>query len=269
MNNGILSMDAEQYRAADGTANSDLKWISPPYTPAHFRAFKDGLIERAETEAMTVGTITHRAILEPETMAGAFVTRPEGMKFTTKEGKAWKEAQTLPIIDQRQADLIACMIQSVWKHKEAKQIILASKREQCLFAEDDGLLLKGRLDCLPNSGNIIADLKTCELCDMQSVEKSIVNYGYHRQAAFYLRLCKLLGLDKTQFVFIFVEKTAPHCVSCWTLDDEALSVGRQEIDRDLTVLKHCVETNTWPGREGGINCIGLPTWALKAMAATV
>ena len=266
---GIRSMDAEQYRAADGVSNSDLKWIAPPYTPAHFNAYKAGEMERNETEAMTIGTITHRAILEPDTMDNAFAIRPEGLRFTTKEGKAWKDAQTLPILGQDQADKIAKLVRSVWADPDAKRIIMASKREQCLFADDAGLLRKARLDCLPESGNIIADLKTCDLSDMNSVETSIVKYGYHRQAAYYLDMCKLLGIEKKQFVFIFVEKTPPHCVSLWTLDEEALSIGRQEVERDLAVLRDCQASNVWPGRETGINCIGLPAWALKRMAATV
>jgi hypothetical protein len=263
---GIHDMPAEQYFASNATSNSDLKWIAPPYTPAHYRAYKLGQIDKEETEAMRIGTLTHRCILEPDKMRDSYTIRPDGMKLTTKDGMAWKAEQGEKIIlAQKTADMIERMMLSVWDHPQAKQIISASDREQSLFADDDGLRLKSRVDCLPKAGNIIADLKTIELCDLDSVEKQIYNYGYFRQAAFYLRVAKLLGIEKSQFVLIFVEKVPPHCVALYSVDEIALEAGEAEISRDLTVLRHCVESGTWPGRETGINAASLPAWALKQM----
>lgn len=260
-------MPAEQYHASEAISNSDLKWITQKYTPAHFRAYKDGQIKKEETDALRIGTITHRCILEPETMKGAFVTRPKGMTFTTKEGKAWRDAQTSPIIAQEDSDMISRMIRSVWDHPQAKALITGSDRERSLFVEDGPIWRKSRIDCLTKSGNVIADLKTCELADLDSVETSIFKYGYYRQAAYYLEMAQLLGMDKTRFVLIFVEKTPPHCVALYSVTDEALEAGRMEIEASLTLLKHCVETNNWPGRESGINDAGLPNWAQKQINA--
>jgi hypothetical protein len=75
---GIHDMPSAQYFASAAVSNSDLKWISDPYTPAHFRAYKDGLMERPKTDAMKIGSLTHTCILEPEKMAGSFIVKPDG-----------------------------------------------------------------------------------------------------------------------------------------------------------------------------------------------
>lgn len=267
---GIHDMPAEQYFASEAVSNSDLKWIAPPYTPAHFKAYKAGLIERTETPAMKVGTLTHRCILEPETMGGSYVVKPEGFDGRTKAGKDWlAENDGAAVISKSDADMIAAMMESVWRHPEAKALISGSDREKSLFARDGDLWTKGRIDCLTKSGNIIADLKTCALADLDSVEKAIFDYGYFRQAAYYLRIANLLGLEKSRFVFIFVEKTPPYCVALYSLTDDALRAGELEIEASLALLKFCASRNEWPGRETGINEASLPTWALKQMAGAL
>ena len=268
---GIHDMPAVQYHASNAISNSDLKWITAPYTPAHFRAYKDGQIEREETEAMRIGTLTHTCILEPEKMAGSYVIKPDGFDGRTKAGKEWLASQTGEVVvSQRNADMLARMVDSVWAHPQANALISGSDREKSLFVHEGGdLWLKGRLDCLTTSGNVIADLKTCELADLASVEKAIFAYGYFRQAAYYLRLANALGLNKTRFVFIFVEKTPPHCVALYSLTDDALKVGEMEVAASLRLLKRCTESGRWPGREVGINEASLPEWAMKQLAGTL
>ena len=267
---GIYDMPSAQYFAAEAVSNSDLKWISAPYTPAHFRAYKDGMIEKEKTEAMKIGSLTHTCILEPEKMAGSFVVRPDDIDARTKAGKEWIAAQTAEtIIPQKQADMLARMVEAVWSHPEASALISGSDREKSLFAGDGDLQLKGRIDCLTKSGNIIADLKTCELADLASVEKSIFQYGYHRQAAYYLRIANRLGMAKSKFVFIFVEKTPPHCVAVYSLTEDALRIGELETATALRVLKSCTKSGVWPGRETGINLASLPAWAMKQAESAI
>lgn len=264
---GILTLPEEQYRASAAISRSDLDYITTPYTPAHFRALKDGLIEKKETEALTIGAITHRAILEPDTMKDAFSVRPEGMSLTTKDGRAWKEAQNgKPILNDGQAKSIDGMRIAVHRHEVAKRFFHGSKTEQSIFAECDGLDLKARVDILPSAGNVIADIKTCESADPDEFSKSIGNYGYYRQAYFYLKLCKLAGLDKTQFVFICVEKTPPYAVALYSLDDEAMDAGRMTIERDLSVVRECKANNKWPAFNPGISALALPPWMQKQLA---
>lgn len=257
-------MTAEQYRKAFGVSNSDLKWLAR--SPLHFRAHMDGLIAEDETEALTLGGIAHRSILEPETMAEAFHIKPEGMKFTTKDGIAWRDShQDRPVLSQGDAASVSGMSEAVNSHPMAKRLMADADFERSLFSEDDGLLIKSRFDILPRSGNVIADLKTCGDASLEEVERTIGKYGYCRQAAFYLRVAKMLGLDRAAFVFIFVEKTPPYAVACYQLADEVVRAGASLIERDLTVLRECMASGVWPGYGNGVLACGLPGWLMKQL----
>ena len=264
MNSGILSLPEAQYRAAEGISKSLLDWIAPPKTPAHFKAKLDGLIPDEQTPAMRLGSMIHRAILEPETVSGAWVVKPEGMKFTTKEGKEWQAAQTLPIITAAEADTITGMRESVWAHPAVKRVLANAKTECSLFANgEDGVLRKARIDALPEGGNVIVDIKSCQSADPDMMAKSVANYRYDVQAAYYLDLCQLLGMDKTEFLFVCVEKQPPYAVAVYALDQDAIEWGRKQYQRDLAAVKHCMAEDHWPSFTQDITTLGLPAWAQK------
>lgn len=247
-----------------------LEWLTPPKTPAHFKAkYIDKLIPDEETPALVMGSIVHRCVLEPDTMAGAFHIKPDGMNFATKDGKAWRtEHEDCPIISAENADAINGMRDSVWRHPKASAILKASEFERSAFANDNGLLLKARFDALPKTGNVIADLKTCESADLESVEKAMFQYGYFRQAAFYMRVANLLGMKRNYFVFIFVEKSPPYAVACYTPTDDVLNAGEMMVSRDLQLLRNCYAEDNWPGYSTDIEPCALPAWAMKQIEAT-
>jgi exodeoxyribonuclease VIII len=270
MNSGILSLPEAQYRAAEGISKSALDYIAPPRTPAHFKAYIDGLLRIETTPAMRLGQMIHRSILEPETVSGAWVIKPAGMNFATKEGKEWKAAQTQPIITQEEADQIVGMRDSVWSHPAVKRVLSNAKTECSLFASgEDGVLRKARVDALPESGNVIVDIKSCQSADADMMAKSVVSYRYDVQAAYYLDLCQLLGIDKTEFLFVCVEKQPPFAVAVYALDQQAIEWGRKQYQRDLALVKNCMAEDHWPSFTTDITTLGLPAWAAKQAEAAL
>ena len=270
MNTGILSLPEAQYRAAEGISKSMLDWIAAPRTPAHYRAKVDGLIKDEQTPAMRLGQIIHRAILEPDTVKGAWVVRPEGMVFTTKEGKEWKAAQTLPIITAEEEATITGMRDSVHAHPAVKRVLANARTEVSLFANgEDGVLRKARIDALPESGNVIVDIKSCQSADADMMAKSVASYRYDVQAAYYLDICKLLGIDKSEFLFVCVEKQPPYAVAVYALDQTAIEWGRKQYQSDLALLRHCEAENHWPAFTQEITTLSLPAWAQKQAEAVL
>lgn len=248
------------YRAAPGVAQSDLKEMAK--SPAHYRARVDGAKPEA-TAAMEFGTLVHIAVLEPERLAGSFVVRPDGMKFTTKEGKAWKEAQTLPIIDKEQEAGLMAIRDSIAAHKSARAILAGAKTEVSVFAKHaaTGILRKGRIDALTldrDGLTTIGDVKTTDDASLEGFSRSIAKWGYHRQAAYYMDL-----VGASFFCFIAVEKAAPYAVNVFSLDAESIALGRATYERELTLLAECEAAGQWPAYGGSINEISVPRW-LKA-----
>ena len=60
------ALPAQTYHAAPGVSQSILPAMAPP--PAHLRAYLDEEFE--QTTAMSLGTLAHTLILEPDTLHG-------------------------------------------------------------------------------------------------------------------------------------------------------------------------------------------------------
>ena len=254
----LTDMDAATYRAAEAISASDLKWILPPRTPAHYHAYKTGQIKREETRALVIGTLCHLAVLEPDKLATAFALRPDGLDLRTKDGKAWKEAQgDKPILDGEEAAMLDGMSAAVAAHPVARQLLEGSKREVSLFSDHrTGLKLKGRIDVLGEG--FVADVKTAAEGDAANFAAAVFRYNYHVQAAMY---CQLAGVER--FSFIAVEKVAPFAVAVYTLSPKALQVGLNSLNYALDTIALCTDAGLWPAYSLDEQTLDLPAWAYK------
>lgn len=256
-------LNEQVYRSAPGVNISNLKAMGK--SPAHYLA---KIEEPASdpTDAQVFGTLLHLAVLEPERLAGAYVTRPEGLKFTTKEGKAWKDSQTLPILDDAKSAALIRTAMAVSNHPTAGQILAGGKKEVSVFKTDPktGLLLKGRIDCLTEDENgfvTVVDVKTTDDASISGFSRAIASWQYHAQAAFYLDL-----VDADYFVFLAVEKSAPYAVGIYALDEASIMKGRDAYCTWLDKLAECQASGEWPGYSLEVETISLPAWAMKGGA---
>jgi hypothetical protein len=90
------------------------------------------------------------------------------------------------------------------------------------------------------------DLKTTQDASV-AFEDSILKYGYHRQAAWYLDAANAAGLGLKEFVLIAVEKDAPFGVQTFALDDSLIAKGRAENRASLALFAECKTSGNWPG----------------------
>ena len=254
----LTDMDAATYRAAEAISASDLKWILPPRTPAHYHAYKTGQIKREETRALVIGTLCHLAVLEPDKLATAFALRPDGLDLRTKDGKAWKEEQgDKPILDGEEASMLNGMSAAVAAHPVARKLLDGSKREVSLFSDHrTGLKLKGRIDVLGEG--FVADVKTAAEGDAANFAAAVFRYNYHVQAAMY---CQLAGVER--FSFIAVEKVAPFAVAVYTLSPKAMQVGLNSLNYALDTIALCTDAGLWPAYSLDEQTLDLPAWAYK------
>ena len=245
-----MHLEDEIYRSAPGINNSTLKLMR--LSPAHYiNAIENP--KKEDTAAFQFGRMVHKVILEPH-FNMPYVIRPDGMKFSTKEGREWKERQNLPIISMDEHEAIEAIKNNVLKHKVGS--ILAdsdTKTEVSFFKRETstGLLLKCRCDAvvMDDSWNVtkILDLKTTEEATASSFTRSCNNFGYARQAAFYG-----LVTGCWDFTFIAVEKTVAHQVQAFRISQSSTSAALRQIMSDLARIKECLETKVWPGYNEGI-----------------
>lgn len=255
-----LDIPFADYRMAAGINISTLKEMA--VSPAHYLAARL-LIEKEPTPAQVLGSIIHSAVLENKR---EYVVRPEGLDGRTKTGKEWLAAQIHPVVDAETNAIIEGMIQSVQAHPMARTILCDAKgfpEVSCWKQHPTTLLLKGRADRLTmdkTDSTVVVDLKTCKSGEAHPdrFSKTIWNWNYHRQAAFYLEL-----FEASFFIFVAVENEPPYAVGVYNLDRETLAVGYRENERDLQRVKSCIDANDWPCYGQGISTLGLPAWAKK------
>ncbi len=257
----IDKMPNASYREANGVSKSDLDLISR--SVSHW---KNKQVE--QTKAMILGSAFHDSILLPETFESSYFIEPKFNK-RTKEGKAeyeafLKENVGKTPLEENDFDRIIAMRDKVLLHPVAKKILNGAIFEQSCFSRDTetDIDIKCRPDILRLEDCIIADLKTTQDASPLEFSKSIANYCYDKQAAFYCDiLSKITSAPFTTFIFIAVEKNPPHEVAIYDANEAMIQIGREMYRRDLNKLKAWIDGKESEGYPVHIRNIDLPNWA--------
>lgn len=254
---GLHHLTMAEYQAAPGVSRSMLSELRR--SPAHLKAYIDS--PRPEpTPQMEFGTLVHHAILEPDDFLSRHCVTPDCDK-RTKEYKAFK-AELKPdqvIVTADEKTKILKMIDAVRYCDFGKQLFADTTCEVSIFTEDGR---KARMDILPQSMAFLADVKTTADASKAAFSKSLINYDYHMQAAFYLDSAAMhYGQAFDVFLFIAVEKEPPYAVAFYQLDAAGIDQGRKEYMALMERYRECVATSSWPGYGEREQLISLPRWA--------
>ena len=259
---GVHEITNHGYHSSSGISRSMLmEFKRSPYH--YWYKYISGLATKEEpTPAMDLGSAVHTLVLEENIFDTEFFvctqqTKPR--KGTPPYEKMLSEADGRVILTSDMYKQAVLMAHAVKQNEHAKQLLDGCQIEQSIYFTDKatGLQLKSRPDAL--SGSIVIDLKTTADASEDKFKSSAWNYGYYLQAAIAHRAMESIGQPMEQFVFICVEKEVPFSVAIYTLDDEALDFGLQQLDSLMRGIKKCVDSNEWPGY--GIKSLGLPGWA--------
>lgn len=269
----IEGMENDAYHAAEGISASGLKLIGR--SPLHYwaRYIDPNREPQDETPALRLGTAIHCAVLEPLRFAAEYAVAPK-VDRRTKEGKdTWAvfesecEAKGLTVISADDYRTCMSISERLNRHPAASLLFRSGVAELSMFWEDDatGVVCKCRPDWLIKRTAIV-DVKSTQDASPPGFARSVANYEYHVQAAWYLdgvRAC--LGDDAPQaFIFAAFEKDAPHAVAFYNADPEMIELGRREYRRRLAIYAACKRSNVWPGYDPSITNLSLPAWVLKA-----
>lgn len=263
----------QEYRMQSAIAGSDGKHILPPKTPAHYAAHMAGETKREQTKAMLLGTMSHLAVLEPDKLDTAFVEKPEGIDFRTKEGKEWRaSAGDRPVLDADEARAVRGIRDSIAAHDAAKGLLAGCDSEVAMFAEHrTGLWIKGRVDALKvESDNeaVIVDVKTTSAgADYGTFSRQAASLNYHVSAAWYCHLAGLNGLPPARFYWIAVEVAPPYAVAVYEIHPDALDLGVGMMNDALELIARCEDVGYWPAYEPEAQTLNLPAWAYGRVVA--
>lgn len=262
-NTCLKDLTEAEYRASEHIAASDIRWLMK--SPAHFRAYKDGKIEE-ESDALSLGTMIHAAILTPDQWKDSYNVKPAGMNFSTKEGKNWKEEHAgKQIITAEQYETLNRCVESVHKHDIASALLTGYREQSCLVEDANGNKRKSRFDCISFSGGFLPDLKCVKDASEEAFSRAIDKWGWDVRGAFYLDNAEIAEIRKDGYVFIAVETAPPYVCACWLMNAMVAEWGRRQYQAALQVHRNCLETGRWPGYHKGVAEIGLPEYKMRML----
>ncbi len=240
--------------------------------PACYATWLTGA-DRKETDALAFGKAFHCALLEPDVYGARYVVRPDFGDCRKTDNKKrrdeWLAANTgKHPIEHDDAKAIVGMVRSIRSHHRASKLIDlddgASEITLRWVDEETGLICKGRGDHYIERLGLCVDVKTCEDARREAFERSVENYGYHNQNAFYDEGFRALGASLDRFVFLAVEKHAPYLLNVFNLEDDWVAAGREWTRRNLDELARCVELGDYSrGYDTAIQTLSRPAWARK------
>lgn len=266
-------MTRDEYDGIEAVNFSTLKHILK--TPAHYLdAVKAQEEEKTEEEKAddlvryAVGTLSHAMVLENKDLRQMFAIKPKDMKFNTREGKEWKQAQLFPILTHAQSETVKFVSDAIANDKDAQAVLkLCPLREHALVTEIAGVKVKALLDAYgaDKAGiPLIPDVKTAKDISRHHFEKAIEERDYDMQAEWYSRLATVRhGLPPEKIptgIWITATNCRPYLVQCYAPKTEVWESGRRKVNLALERLIECRRTGKWPAYGGGLQDIGMPRW---------
>jgi len=261
-----LQMTNEEYHAHEAISKSKLD--AARKSGRHLYDMLHGP-PRESTAAFDLGTALHASALPGESVDEVAVRMPEGMKKTTKEGKAFvADNKDKIILSSTDSYLLDEMMASLEHHPFTRQLvwgILKGKAEQSFFCTDEatGLELKARPDFIFDDLSLIIDLKTTFDASPKGFQRSVANYRYYVQASHYLDVVEgATGTRPQAFLFAAVEKSRPFSAAVYMADQAMIDLGKQHAREDLDNIAKWMAEGNYPGYSERVEEISLPRWML-------
>jgi len=258
--------DELAYHRDPALSASGAKRLLPPGCPALFKHDRDNG-GRPNKRAFDVGHAAHAAVLG----VGLELVVVDADNWMTKAAKETRDAAyaegKCPILAKEKAAVDAMALE-IRRHPIASKLLDPDhgRPEVSVFWEDKqrGIDRRSRFDWLPDTDGgqlIVPDYKTTASAEPRAFAKSIFNFGYDIQDAFYSDAVRAAGIaEDVSLRFIAQETTAPYLITIHELDEIGLRLGRERVDRACALFAKCTATGVWPGYSDDIELVSPPYW---------
>jgi hypothetical protein len=260
----------EEYDSLPGISITRLKELRR--SPMHYLY---RLTNPKQSDALTLGTATHVAALEPERFESQFMVW-QGVtasgRAKPRSGKNWlsfkdaaaKAGQTiLTAAEALEARTIARAVRS---DPLALAYLEVGDPEVTLQWQVRGRIARGRADWLTKVDGepVIVGLKTARDARPIQFGNACAKLGYHLQWAFYYDGYEFITGRQARMVEIVVENAPPYAVVVYRIPDDVIQQGRDEYLVLLDQLDECERAGSWPGPSTQEEYLTLPSWVYAA-----
>lgn len=257
-------------------SQSWLKYFNPNpskgNTPANF--FDEYLnpdAVRKFTDPLRFGQAFHLCILEPEEFERRVElwseTKTTNSKGFERADAAMEEGKIL--IPESWKEVLDGSLNALLQNKDTRAMLEIEADNELTLVwvdEETGVDCKCRLDRYSHENLLPIDFKSTRDASQDGFSKSVREYGYHVQAAYYSSGIKaVFGEQPRGFAFPLVEKDAPFLTNLIMLDDESIAAGDYIYRRNLRRYADCMERSSFPGYGDGVKVVGLPKWYLDKL----
>jgi exodeoxyribonuclease VIII len=221
----------------------------------------------ATSDALRFGQLVHLVVFEPHLVEERVISAPECNRRGKDNKVLWDafdaECERCGKIGATVEELNAAraMRAAVMRDREARRMIEFHGHSELAVVWRDaetGLLCKGRIDrlCKYEGWPVILDLKTTDDARVDQFYRAVRRYQYHVHASWYssaLNTISPLDPMDRRFIWLAVEKNAPHALQLHEAPPEALAEGAAEWRKALTEYAEAKKTNNWPSYPSGVN----------------
>jgi hypothetical protein len=259
-------MSWADYRAIQAVNFSTLKVLD-----VSGRHYRHNLEHPKETDTLRLGQAAHCAVLEPGRFDSDFAVwreRKVNGDSAARKGKDWDEFVAAHpgctfITEDQETDALTMQL-AIRSDPEAMKYLGEGESEVTLQWCIGQRPCKGRVDFLADLGHgpVLVGVKTAADIRLEQFGRTAARLLYHCQWPFYMDGYEAItGVRPVEIVEIVVEKSPPHDVVVYVIDDAVLELGRQKYLQLLERLDECERAQRWPGvGGGGKQLFQLPRW---------
>ena len=205
--------------------------------------------DKPPTAAMQTGSLLDAALTEPETLADRVAINPFD-SYRTKESREWRDEQLDAgriICAESELENATKCADAVREHEVAGQILSGAQFQVGAVADFGCIPVKCLVDIVPGLGSeweeTLVDYKTTAGgLDDEAIRKTMGNFRYHFQAAFYRSVYNKASADRVcdDFAFIFQDPQTRE-VRVVKLARESLALGTRSVKHALTEFAKAAE----------------------------
>ncbi|MGF2209019.1 PD-(D/E)XK nuclease-like domain-containing protein [Streptomyces albidoflavus] len=271
----IDDMTAEDYHGdpvpGGSLSSSGARKLLRPSCPALYRWEQDN--PQPPRKTFEFGHAAHKTVLGdgPDLEV---IDQPNYLTKAAKQARDEARAAGLIPLLRHEYEQVQAMADEIRRHPVAGPLFTPGTgiAEQSGFWQDPatGVWCRFRPDWRRHRGDndrlILVDYKTTTDVSPAALQKTVYDYGYHAQGAWYRDGATALGLAgdiEPAFLFAFQMKTPPYLVHLVELDMPALTFGAARNRRAREIYAECQATGNWPGFNDAITYLSLPPWGEK------
>lgn len=204
-------------------------------------------------KAKAIGNATHSMVLK----RGKKIAIIDAPNFQTKAAKEAKAAAILdgcePVLKKHAVTASAMCFaanEQLAQIEGCERAFIEGDAEVVIANCENGLWLRSMIDWITPDLREVWDLKTSGMsASPYGTGRMMASAGWHIQAAMHERILDAIdpdGAGRRKYRYVVQENESPFALTVNEIGEDALTIGRKQIDYAIMIWRDCVETNVWP-----------------------